>query len=72
MDVPGPADHRVKLAESEKKDKGIGKKMWNMNVSIISIAIGALGTVNKLLIPGLEELKIRGREETIQTTASLR
>ena len=34
--------------------------------------IGALGTVTKGLIQGLEDLEITGRVETIQTTASLR
>ena len=38
----------------------------------ITIVIGALGTVTKGLIKGLEDLEIRGRVETIQTTALLR
>ena len=37
-----------------------------------TIVIGALGTVTKGLIKGLEDLEIRGRVETIQTTALLR
>ena len=36
------------------------------------IVIGAFGTVTKGLLKGLEDLKIRGWVETIQTTASLR
>ena len=48
------------------------KKLWNIKVMIISIVIGALGTVTKGLIQGLEDLEIRGRMETIQTTALLR
>ena len=39
---------------------------------MIAIVIGALGTVNKGLIKGMEDLEIRGRVETIQTTALLR
>ncbi len=39
---------------------------------IILIVIGALGTVTKGLVQRLEELEIRGRVETIQTTALLR
>ena len=35
------------------------------------IIIGALGTVAKGLIQGLEDLEIRGRMATIQTTALL-
>ena len=51
----------VKLKESEKKVK---KKLWNMKVTMISIVIGALGTVKKCLIKSLEDLEIRGRVET--------
>ena len=43
-----------------------------MKVTVVSILIGALGTVIKGLIQGLEDLEIRVRVETIQTTASLR
>ena len=39
---------------------------------VIPIVIGALGTVTKGLIQGLEDLEIRGRVETIQITALLR
>ena len=40
-----------------------------MQVTIIAIGIGAVGTVTKGLIKGLEELEVGGRVETIQTTA---
>ena len=36
------------------------------------IIIGALGIVTKGLVKGLKDLEIRGRTETIQTTALLR
>ena len=36
------------------------------------IPIGALGTILKGLVQGLEELGIRGQVETIQTTELLR
>ena len=42
-----------------------------MKVTFIPIVIGALGTVTKGLVKGLENLEIRGRVETIQTTALL-
>ena len=48
------------------------KKLWNMKVTIIPIAIGAFGTVTKGLLKGLEDLEVGGRVETIQTTAWLR
>ena len=72
-----PADHRIKLKEREKKDKYLDlarelKKLWNMKVTIVSIVIGALGTVAKGLLKGLEDLGVGGRVETIQTTALLR
>ena len=40
-----------------------------MKVTFIPILIGALGTVTKGLIKGLEDLQISGRVETIQTAA---
>ena len=52
------ADHRIKLKESEKKDKYLDlarelKKLWNMKVTIIPIEIGAFGTVTKGLLKRL-------------------
>ena len=72
-----PADHRIKQKECEKKDKYLDlarelKKLWNMQVTIIPIVIGAFGTVTKGLLKGLEDLEVGGRVETIQTTALLR
>ena len=72
-----PADHRIKLKECEKKDKYHDlarelKKLWNMQVTIIPIVIGAFGTVTKGLLKGLKDLEVGGRVETIQTTALLR
>ena len=43
-----------------------------MKVTIVPIVIGALGTITKGLLKGLEDLEIGGRVETIQTTAWLR
>ena len=43
-----------------------------MKVKIVLIVIGALYTVTKGLLKSLEDLEIRGRVETIQTTALLR
>ena len=71
------ADHRIDLRECEKKDKYLDlarelKKLWNMKVTIMPIVIGALGTITKGLLKGLEDLEIGGRTETIQTAALLR
>ena len=65
------------LKESEKKEKYLDlarelKKQWNMKVTIVPNVIGALGTITKGLLKGLEDLKVGRRVETIQTTALLR
>ena len=77
IDFAVPADHRVNLKESEMKDKYLDlarelKKLLNMKVTIVPIVIGALGTITKGLLKGLEDLGVGGRVETIQTTALLR
>ena len=43
-----------------------------MQVTIIPIVIGSFGTVTIGLLKGLEDLKVGGRVEIIQTTALLR
>ena len=55
-----PADHRIKLKESEKKDEYLDvarelKKLWNMKMTIIPIVIGAFGTVTKGLLKVVPE-----------------
>ena len=50
-----PADHRVKLEESEKRKKYVDlarelNDLWRMKVSVIPVVIGALGTVTKRLV----------------------
>ena len=76
MDFAVPVDHRVKLKESEKKNKYLDlawelKKLWNMKVTIIPNVIGALGSVTEGLIKGLNDLEIRGRVDTIQTATEI-
>ena len=66
-----PADHRVKLKENEKKDKYLNlarelKKLWNIKVCYTNC------NQYQGLVLGQEDLEIRGRVETIQTTALLR
>ena len=77
VDFAVPADHRIKLKECEKNDKYLDlarelKKLWNMQVTVIPIVIGAFGTVTKGLLKGLEDLEVGGRVETIPTTTLLR
>ena len=76
MDFAVPADHRINLKEWEKKDKYLDlarelKKLWNMKITIVPLVIGALGTITKRLLKGLEDLEVGGRVETIQMTALL-
>ena len=40
-----------------------------MKVTIVPTVIGALGTITKGLLKGMEDLEVGGRVETIQTTA---
>ena len=77
VDFAVPADHRVKLEESEKKDKYLDlarelKKLWYMKVTFIPNVIGDLCKVTKRLLKRQEDMEIRGRVETNQTTALLR
>ena len=77
VDFAVPADQWVKLKECENRDNYLGlarelKKLWDMKVIILSIVIGAFGTVTKGLVQKLEDLEIMGRVETVQTTALLR
>ena len=69
------ADHRMKIKKNWKRDKYwdlAGElKLWNMKVTVIPIVVGALGTISKGLVKGLEDLKIRGQVENIQTRALL-
>ena len=65
------------MKESEKKDNYLDltrelKKLWNMKVTIEPIVIGALGTITKGLLKGLEDSEVGGRVETIRTTALLK
>ena len=71
-----PADHRIKLKESEKQDKYFDlsrelKKLWIMKVTFISIVVDAFVTVTEILIKE-QDMEIREGMETVQTTALLR
>ena len=65
VDFAVPADHRIKLKECEKKDKYLDlarelKKLWDMQVGIISIVIGAFIIVTEGLVKRLEDLEVGG------------
>ena len=64
------ADQRLKLEESEKRDKYLNfarelKKLWNMKVTVMPIVIGAPGAVTKGSVLRLEDTKRKGWVETI-------
>ena len=68
VDFAVPADQRINLKESEKRDKYLDfsrelKKLWNMKVTIIPIVIGAFGTVTEGLLKRLEDLEVGSRVE---------
>ena len=76
VDFAVPADHRINLKECENMYKYLDlarelKKLWNKKVTIVPIVIGALGTITKGLLKGLEDLEVGGRVKTIQMTALL-
>ena len=43
-----------------------------MKVTVITIVVGALGTIHNGLVQGLADLEIRGLVETIQTSELLK
>ena len=45
--------------------------MWNITVTLIPVVIGAVGTITKRVVQGMEDFQI-GEVETVQTTALLR
>ena len=70
------ADHRVKLKESEQKDKYLDqsrklKKLLNVKVTVISVVTGALNAVIKGLVHGQKEFEMSGQVKIIKTTALL-
>ena len=76
VDFAVPAYHRIKLKGCKKKDTYLDlarelKKLWNMQVTIIPIVIGAIGTVTKGLLKGLEDFEVGRLVETIQTATLL-
>ena len=66
VDFAVPADHRINLKYLDLAREL--KKLWNMKVTIVPNVIGALGTVTKELLKGLDDLEVSRRVETIQPT----
>ena len=72
-----PEEHEIRFKESKKRDKNLTlckelKKRWNKRVTVIPIVIGALGTVTKELVKGLEDMEIKGQVDNIQSRALLK
>ena len=73
VEFADPADHRIKLKESKRKDKYLDlarelRKLWNMKVTIIPIVMDAFSIITKGLLKGMEDFDVERRVETIQTT----
>ena len=65
VELAVPVHRRIKLKESEKKDKYLDlagelkkTKLWNMKVTAMPIVIGAFGAVTKGVLKGKEDLKV--------------
>ena len=66
MNFVVPEDHRGKNKENEARDNYTDHAMLrNMKVTVMPIVIGALETVPKRSVRGVEELKVHGRTDTI-------
>ena len=66
VDFAVPADHMVKLKESEMKDQCLDlarklkkKQTVEQEIDVYTNCIGVLGTVTKGVVLGLEDLEIR-------------
>ena len=67
-----PGLKQKKKKKKKKKRESTKKKLWNIEMLVIPVVVGALGTITKGLEQGMEDLEIRGRVETIQTKVLLR
>ena len=72
-------DRKLKVKENEKRNKYLDlartlkREIWNMKMTtMIPNEIGALETMSKGLVKGLEDLEIKGQVESFQTTALLK
>ena len=63
-----PADHRVEISQQRKIENW---KLWNFKTSIVSVVIGALGTIPKSLEKHLNELNLEVNISQMQTTVLL-
>ena len=77
VDIVVSVHHGLKIKENQKIDKYLDlprelKSYGTWKVSMILIVIDALETILKELVWELEELKMKGWAETIQTTLFLR
>ena len=76
IDIAVPGDHNVRQKELEKKTKYEDLKieiarLWNKEVSVIPIVVGALGTLTANLKKNLKELGIPNVIPCLQKSALL-
>ena len=59
MEFAVPEDHKIKFLKSEKRENICTlPESWNMKVTVIPSVFGALGTISKDLVKGLEDDRI--------------
>ena len=63
------SEHYKKKSEKRDKCQDLASELRNMKMTLIPIVTGVFGTVIKGLVQRFEDLEIKGRVETIQTTA---
>jgi hypothetical protein len=76
IDIAVPSDRNVTIKEVEKELKYKNlcieiQRMWNMKCSVMPVAIGATGTINRGLRKYLQEIPGKHSIDSLQKTAIL-
>ena len=77
MDIAVPRDGYALQKETEKYENYGDlpreiKRIWKSRTKVVPVVVGALGSVSKKLTGHLEQLGIKDRTRTIQTSALFR
>ena len=72
MNLAVAVNRTLEIKESQKKDKYLEPyqktKKKTMELTVMPVVIGTLGTKPKGVVKGLEDMEIRGQIQTIKTT----
>ena len=76
VDIAVPGDSNVLQKETEKYEKYQDlareiKRIWKSRTKVVPVVVGALGSVSKKLAGHLEQIRIKNRTRTMQTSALL-